>query len=872
MSESEASGNTLVGTIVDERYAIEALLQSGRVGYLYRARHLTVQNDVALNVLHARLCEDQQSVTAFHREAVLAARLRSPHAAPITDFGRVPDGRVYFTTELLEQGQSLAALIERHGKLGEQETLDIVSQIGDVLTELHSLGLVHRDLRPEHVFVGRLKGQRFARLMSIGTGHLVEAAQLSSPYAAPEQKQGETPDARADIYALAMLIFEMTTGGLPSSGSHLLASMPTIRSREPAISERFSSTVEGALSAFPHERPDTVFEFVEALGGNPNPPLLKATTGPRKLPRRQVVVMAPEASIGGDPAYLDATETVMSSQPGVDRSAIGNEAEFERARTVPRDPAYSAQPVAAGSQPARPERTGAATRLGLSDEANQAVSVAEVGPADDALAELLIPRGVTSDGAAIGRADATLAPGRISSGQLAGLFDDSHDERSTIWASEESQQDEDEPTSQRRHDQLASGEVRAAPILRGISSEVPVAAAEEVTLDAKSFDGIARQLDEAIAEDGEPIEREFDELGTEEQTVASSLVEAQAQVERMLHSARTADDAGLVVGVARLAEREDPSSGLIPLEGASARRADEARVFEAVGSPARSAEVVAPVAPTDVVRPRPGTSKKTLPIIVALLALGGIAAFAYYRYSAETISGAPSAQPSVATPPVETSGAAAPDSTTPDSAAAGSAATRSVSKAADIKPSARRAVSPAKPSPARRRPAKPSATRAARTSPSQVPPKRGAALATGKSAAPTPAIAPAKQTQRAMPRAEQTSAATDQPAAAVRQAPPVAPAASDGSKQATVAKDASASGGPKSAAGAGATSEPKPKSTAKDQPAETRSPQDKPAAKPSDPAQPPAAKDKPKADPPAEDGDRQKPKQRPALKLPGWAE
>jgi serine/threonine-protein kinase len=230
----------LLGAVVDDRYQIDGVLGDGGMGVVYRARALQGSGTFAIKVLRAEYSSDQDLVSRFELEAEAVYRIRHENIVRVFGFGTLPDGSRYFVMEYLE-GQSLGQLLTAHFKrlggqkqgLPEARTLRIATQICRGLHAAHRLNIVHRDMKPDNVHlvthgaerdvvkvldfgIAKVQGARAARTRTgsvFGTPH----------YMSPEQASGERDiDARTDVYAVGVLIYEMATGQVPFDGDNLM--------------------------------------------------------------------------------------------------------------------------------------------------------------------------------------------------------------------------------------------------------------------------------------------------------------------------------------------------------------------------------------------------------------------------------------------------------------------------------------------------------------------------------------------------------------------------------------------------------------------------------------------------------------------------
>src|SRR5690606_22759466 len=152
------TGDSLLGTVLAERYRLDALLGEGGMGKVYAAQHVLMRKRLAVKVLHRQLTQVPEVVQRFEREALAAAHIDHPNVAAATDFGKLADGSVYLVLEFVE-GRSLRDEIAE-GPLPPRRALHIARQIASALQAAHQLSIVHRDLKPENVMLVEKAGDR----------------------------------------------------------------------------------------------------------------------------------------------------------------------------------------------------------------------------------------------------------------------------------------------------------------------------------------------------------------------------------------------------------------------------------------------------------------------------------------------------------------------------------------------------------------------------------------------------------------------------------------------------------------------------------------------------------------------------------------
>lgn len=207
--------------VVAGRYQVLRKIGSGGMGAVYLAKQIGVGNQVALKFLPAHLSDDAQLRRRFEREAALSLEVRHPGAAQLLDSGVDSDGQLYLAFEYVE-GEDLSALLDREGALSFEDATALTCKVAEVLAFAHAKGVVHRDIKPENIRVRRdLAGLHvkvldfgIARLVDeVGTKLTIDGGVAGTPrYMAPEQIAAGTIDARTDIYALGLVLFEAITG------------------------------------------------------------------------------------------------------------------------------------------------------------------------------------------------------------------------------------------------------------------------------------------------------------------------------------------------------------------------------------------------------------------------------------------------------------------------------------------------------------------------------------------------------------------------------------------------------------------------------------------------------------------------------------
>jgi serine/threonine-protein kinase len=219
-----------VGTVIASKYRVLRLLGDGGMGAVYEARHERLGTSVALKVMHPELARRPGISERFLQEARVSAQIRSPHVVQVLDVDQTPDGVAYLVMELLV-GEPLGRLLDRVRTVPAAEAVDYSCQILAALEAAHAVGVVHRDLKPENVFITNVGGRRVLKLIDFGIAKvrqvdvgarnltLAGVAMGTVEYMAPEQAfSADKADARSDLYALGVMLYELLAGVRPVRG------------------------------------------------------------------------------------------------------------------------------------------------------------------------------------------------------------------------------------------------------------------------------------------------------------------------------------------------------------------------------------------------------------------------------------------------------------------------------------------------------------------------------------------------------------------------------------------------------------------------------------------------------------------------------
>lgn len=229
---AESLPEEMIGTVLDGRWRLDAVMGGGAMGVVYRAARLERGGrPVAVKVLRPDPTGRSTRARRFRREVSTIGRLRHPHIVAFVDAGVMEGGRIFLVTELLE-GEPLSRLIRREAPLGPPRTMRIAGQILQALVAAHGRGVVHRDLKPDNIFVTRERGEPdFVKVLDFGVakvrdGESPEGLELTrhgetvgSPrYMAPEQAMARTVLPQSDLYGVGLVMYEMLTGRPPFEG------------------------------------------------------------------------------------------------------------------------------------------------------------------------------------------------------------------------------------------------------------------------------------------------------------------------------------------------------------------------------------------------------------------------------------------------------------------------------------------------------------------------------------------------------------------------------------------------------------------------------------------------------------------------------
>ncbi len=292
------TGSALL-TVLAQRYRLDRSLGNGGMGEVFEATDLTLHRSVAVKLMSPSLVQDEPARARFLREARALAQVNSPNVVAVYDAGEDAE-RPYLVMELVE-GTTLELELRRTGHLEPARAVAIATGMASGLAAAHERGIVHRDVKPSNVF---LTPSDAAKIGDFGIARLERPdATLtltgqtfgSPPYMSPEQATGGKVDARADLYSLGCVLFQMLAGRRPFSGDdavslvyqHVHTTPPRVDSIDPAVPAELGTLVAGLMAKDPDDRPGSAEEVRRALGSVPTEPVAPVTASATAvLPRR----------------------------------------------------------------------------------------------------------------------------------------------------------------------------------------------------------------------------------------------------------------------------------------------------------------------------------------------------------------------------------------------------------------------------------------------------------------------------------------------------------------------------------------------------------------------------------------------------------
>jgi serine/threonine-protein kinase len=326
-----------IGTVLDGRYRIESILGTGGMGCVYRAEHTGIGRPVAIKVLHADLNRNREAAQRFQREAIASGRLDHPNIVNVSDFGVLDAGPCYLVMEVLE-GESLGARLEREQRIPWREALEIMRGVLLGLHHAHERGVVHRDIKPDNVFLTRKGSELVVKILDFGIAKLFAGTAddpastragltVGTPaYLSPEQAVGGEIKPASDLYSATILLFEMLTGRAPFEDKDPLAMLGAHVSREPprvaevapdvAIPAALEDVIQRGLIKTSADRISAADDYIAQLDAV----IASARLGTAPIPVPEALGSAPTAMLATTPP--PGTLSHLTPVPGHDSTML----------------------------------------------------------------------------------------------------------------------------------------------------------------------------------------------------------------------------------------------------------------------------------------------------------------------------------------------------------------------------------------------------------------------------------------------------------------------------------------------------------------------------------------------------------------------
>jgi len=385
----------LIGRVLDGRYEMLERIGEGGMGVVYKGRQVSIDRIVAVKMLSAQLARDPNWVARFNREAKACSQLQHPNTIRMFDFGQTSEGRLFMAMEFLN-GRALSQVIQEESPIAPERVLKVIIQCCASLAEAHNIGIIHRDIKPDNVFLLNLAGSPdFVKLLDFSVAKLLQENEgmrtqagvvFGTPqYMSPEQGRGATLDARSDLYALGILAFEMLVGGVPFTDRNPMNVLAMHTSHPvPALPETLPPAVKQIvlrmLEKDPGRRHASATELMQncqqiftelSAGGSgavpaPAPPSLgpppAAPVADQKTMMAGQSPLAPP-SPGAAPAPVAEQKTMIATDLAAAGVVVPQAAGTSPPAAGTPPPTAGTPPPAAGAPPAAEQKTMIATDL-----------------------------------------------------------------------------------------------------------------------------------------------------------------------------------------------------------------------------------------------------------------------------------------------------------------------------------------------------------------------------------------------------------------------------------------------------------------------------------------------------------------------------
>lgn len=298
-----ALSEALSGKIIGGKYRLGTKIGTGGFGVVYQAMHLDLQNSVAIKIFQPKNVDLKSSATTkamerFRLEGISACRINHPNALNVIDFGITDEGLPYLVMELLN-GHTLGHELRKNHRLTVERCAQIILPVCEVLSVAHIAGVIHRDIKPDNVFIHQGDGGQIVKVVDFGIAKIIGEAPgidiqeltiagkiVGTPaYMSPERLNNLPYDGKADIYSIGIMLYQMLTGRLPFFSKekdllsiammHLTKEPQKLRDLNPSIPEQVEAVVLRALAKDPKDRPtakELAREFQEAVKSSTNTP------------------------------------------------------------------------------------------------------------------------------------------------------------------------------------------------------------------------------------------------------------------------------------------------------------------------------------------------------------------------------------------------------------------------------------------------------------------------------------------------------------------------------------------------------------------------------------------------------------------------
>jgi serine/threonine-protein kinase len=405
----------LVGRLVAGRYRVLKPLGEGGMGQVYLAEHEAIEKKIALKVLRPEFSRKEDIVSRFQQEAISASRIKHPNVLEVFDFGRLDGGEAFLAMEFLD-GHDLADELSRSGILDPSRALPIAMQICRALAAAHARGVVHRDMKPDNVFLQRTVDGEIVKIVDFGIAQLrsTEEAAQSEPrrrrltktgmifgtpeYMAPEQAGGRATDHRVDVYAVGVILYEMFSGAVPFTGDSFIAVLsaavheppPLLTAVNPElrISAGLQEVIMRALAKKPSDRFATMNDLMTAilatpegsmfglsmLGGFTHPGFSSAPLGPVPAQTAAQFGAPVNTLVVNDPTAVTLVSPVETVELGTPKTVVAAES-----RTLVASVAQTLASAGGGS--ARSEAMGTPRTVVVPQDAMRAPETRPLTPA-----------------------------------------------------------------------------------------------------------------------------------------------------------------------------------------------------------------------------------------------------------------------------------------------------------------------------------------------------------------------------------------------------------------------------------------------------------------------------------------------------------